>query len=162
MKNIARWISLKMLKFGNTLMLLNAVLIKQQLGMLMYALYCFPLYCYFCTIPFLKKISIGICFNEIIILVHGHVFISMKSKASYTNLFFFLSFTKNNSHPIFCYVSHHFRTLYWISNRNGQYSIDGGSFDGMKRWKIAEKAIIQNPSGLFYDHSYKKYEQILV
>lgn len=55
-----------------------------------------------------------------------------------------------------------FRTLYWISNRNGQYSIDGGSFDGMKRWKIAEKAIVQNPSGLFYDYSYKKYVQILV
>ena len=62
----------------------------------------------------------------------------------------------------FFYVSHHFRTLYWVSNRNGQYSIDGGSFDGMKRWKIAEKAIIQNPSGLFYDYSYKKYVQIMV
>lgn len=47
--------------------------------------------------------------------------------------------------------------MYWISNKNGQYSIEGGSFDGMKRWMIAEKATLQSPSGLFYDYSYKKY-----
>lgn len=106
---------------------------------------------------FLMKISISICCNEIII--HGHVL--FQSKASYTDIFFIIYEKYQSSNFSFMNLII-FRTLYWISNRNGQYSIDGGSFDGMKRWKIAEKAIIQNPSGLFYDYSYKKYVQILV
>ncbi|XP_062608198.1 low-density lipoprotein receptor-related protein 4-like [Saccostrea cucullata] len=58
--------------------------------------------------------------------------------------------------PSFLTINTHNSTLYWIANRNGQYSIEGGSFDGMQRWKIAEKAILLSPSGLFYDITYKK------
>lgn len=58
--------------------------------------------------------------------------------------------------PTYLTINPHNSSLYWISNKNGQYSIEGGSFDGMKRWRIAEKATLQSPSGLFYDYSYKK------